>query len=100
MRTQLPYLKFNTLLKVLVSSLLLMLFSVSLFGQTTVQIPTSTGPITDYNYGPIYRSDPLSPYNYSRYAYIYTTGDLCPAGIDSGAVISQVGWNKTTIDSL
>jgi hypothetical protein len=68
----------------------------STLAQTTVTIGSTTVPpvapaTSDYYFGPIYRSTATSSFNYSRYAHLYTAGEL---GIPSGATITQLEWLK------
>jgi hypothetical protein len=68
----------------------------STLAQTTVTIGSTTVPpvapaTSDYYFGPIYRSTATSTFNYSRYAHLYTAGEL---GIPSGATITQLEWLK------
>ena len=69
--------------------------------QTTVQITTGTAGTPAYNAGPIYRSSASSAYDASRYAYLYTQDELAAVGINSGDLITELGWvknnNATTI---
>lgn len=59
------------------------------FAQNTVTIGNGTS--SNYRYGPYYRSSSGSSYAYSRYAYVYTSGEL---NIPPGAIITKVEWHK------
>jgi hypothetical protein len=54
-------------------------------------------PVT--NPGPIYRSAAASTYYGSRYAYLYDAAEMAAAGIQAGATITQVEWEKADANS-
>lgn len=58
--------------------------------QMTVDIGPTTGS-TSYYYGPYYRSSSTSTFDYSRYAYLYTSSEL---NIPPGAEIKKIAWLK------
>lgn len=67
------------------------------YGQTiTDTVTIGTGTANQYFYGPIYRSSSGSSFDYSRYSYLFTAGELAAAGIPSGATIKGVAWDKTS----
>ncbi|RYZ56356.1 MAG: T9SS type A sorting domain-containing protein [Sphingobacteriales bacterium] len=81
--------------KVIFKNWLLLLLCASLlpsfsFGQTTVTIGSTSGT-SHFVYGPYYRSSASSPFNYSRYAYLYTGAEL---GIPAGSQITKIEWLK------
>jgi|GEM_PF-6590540 len=53
----------------------------------------STSGTSHFVYGPYYRSNATSSFNYSRYAYLYTASEL---GIPAGATITKVEWMKAS----
>lgn len=64
----------------------------------TIQIDHGASSAATYSVGPIYMSSTLY-YRYSRYAYLYTQDELEAAGILPGAVITSLGWMKSTSSS-
>lgn len=54
-------------------------------------VTIGTGTSSSYLYGPYYRSSSGSSFDYSRYAYLYTSAEL---NIPAGATIIKVEWNK------
>ncbi|MBS1548202.1 MAG: T9SS type A sorting domain-containing protein [Bacteroidetes bacterium] len=62
--------------------------------QTVVINSGAPGPAL-YAVGPIYVSSTMF-YRYSRFAYLYTSDELAAAGIQPGAVITALGWRKSS----
>ncbi|NNC95888.1 MAG: T9SS type A sorting domain-containing protein [Chitinophagales bacterium] len=68
--------------------------------QFTTQIGTETTVSTLY--GPFYKPSPTNVFDFSRYSYLFTSGEL--AALDSGSVITKIAFykantNKTLIDA-
>jgi|GEM_PF-7073367 len=82
--------------------LLFMLGSLSQFGyaQTTVTIGTGTLTVGGSNGVPIYRSTATSSFHHSKSIQLVTAADMATAGVPSGAVITQWGYNKTTAATI
>jgi hypothetical protein len=76
--------------KFYIFGLFCMLFVQAGFAQF-VQIGSSTAA-SSYLSGPYYRSSAASVFNYSKYAYIYTSTEL--SGIPPGSMITQIEWQK------
>lgn len=76
---------------VFISACILLLSADTAISQTTVTIGTGTS--SSYLYGPYYRSSSGSSFDYSRYAYLYTSTEL---NIPAGATIIKVEWDKRT----
>jgi hypothetical protein len=68
-----------------------LLCSLLSFGQS---ITIGTGTATSYFYGPYYRSSATSTFNFSKYAYIYTSDEL--TGIPPGSLITMIEWEKAS----
>ena len=60
-------------------------------------VPVVAPATSSYFYGPLYRSSATSTFNWSRYAHLYTPGEL---GIAPGSVITQLAWLKSDAGSL
>jgi parallel beta-helix repeat protein len=69
-------------------------FSNAANAQISTIINTGVAGTPAYNAGPIYRSGSTSAYDASRYTYLYTQSELAATGIDSGAIITELGWVK------
>lgn len=82
---------YKGLTQLLLSAGILLLSVNTGLSQTTVTIGTGTS--SSYFYGPYYRSSSGSSFDYSRYAYLYTSSEL---NIPAGATIIKVEWNKRT----
>ncbi|MFT3681052.1 MAG: GEVED domain-containing protein [Ferruginibacter sp.] len=67
--------------------------AVSSYAQIKVTINASTPYTESFVSGPIYRPSASSNLDYSRYAYLYTAGEL--GSIPAGTLISSIAWNKT-----
>ncbi len=55
-------------------------------------VQIGTGTASSYLSGPYYRSSATSVFNYSKYAYIYTSTEL--ALIPPGSMITMIEWEK------
>jgi hypothetical protein len=60
--------------------------------QTTLTIESGTSLTADFHSGPIYRSTAASTFDYSQFAYLYTSAEL--SSIPAGATITSIAWNK------
>ncbi|MBS1783530.1 MAG: hypothetical protein JSS78_10725, partial [Bacteroidetes bacterium] len=75
--------------------LLSLVFKADQLSAQTVSIGT-TGTLSSYFYGPIYRSSTGSVFHYSKYAYLYTAAEIAAAGINSGDQISAINFYKNS----
>ncbi|MFN6038916.1 MAG: GEVED domain-containing protein [Bacteroidota bacterium] len=69
---------------------------IGLHSQTTVTIGTGTLTASGTNGTPIYRSSATSTFHHAKSIQLLTQTQLSAAGILSGAIITQWGYNKTT----
>lgn len=80
-------------------TLLLVLFATGMgvirTSAQTVVINSGAPGTPLYAVGPIYLSSTMY-YKYSRFAYLYTSDELAAAGVQPGAVITAVGWMKSS----
>ncbi|MBS1741150.1 MAG: hypothetical protein JST88_11505, partial [Bacteroidetes bacterium] len=79
--------------------LLALVFKADQLSAQTVSIGT-TGTLSSYFYGPIYRSSSTSVFHYSKYAYLYTATEIAAAGINNGDQISAISFYKNSTFQL
>ncbi|MBS1777237.1 MAG: T9SS type A sorting domain-containing protein [Bacteroidetes bacterium] len=60
----------------------------------------TTGTLSSYYFGPIYRSSTSSAFQYSKYAYLYTATEIAAAGINNGDQISAISFYKNSTFQL
>jgi hypothetical protein len=59
-------------------------------------VTIGSGTLSNYLYGPIYRSSATSSFDFSRYHYILTASELSAAGVTPGATISSIAFYKNS----
>ena len=83
-------------IKLLASIVLLMISSVDIIAQTTVQIGSGTLSPPATLYGPLYRFSATSTTTGCRSDMLWTAAEMASAGIPAGAQITKVEFNKTS----
>lgn len=87
------FIKLTFMRKFLCFFFVLFFTAMAAVSQTTVTINASSPYSESYTSGPIYRVSASSNLDYSKYAYLYTAGEL--GSIPAGTLISGIAWNKT-----
>jgi hypothetical protein len=53
-----------------------------------------------YFYGPLYRSSASSSFDWSRYAYLFSSQEFQASGIPTGATITKIEWYKASTATI